>query len=167
MSVQFDNQNAQKDSNRESRGSLCTTKLANTTVVPTATKLMQSHDPQTIQKQAPLTRYCLHFISDCYPQSGLKVSLPYDIIYTSSAWGSVYTTPLSITHRTELLFTRESFIARCNESIVYFFINCAFCTAYQMNGGLLESIMKFRIDLMQGTTVYMISDWFHALFTMS
>ena len=36
--IQYDNQNAERDSNRESRGSLCATKLAYTTVVPHSNK---------------------------------------------------------------------------------------------------------------------------------
>ena len=66
---------------------------------------------------------------------------------------AVYTTSFSFV--IGLLFIRERFAVHCD----------GFTSLYGlMKGTLLDLIMRLHIGLMSDSTVYAISDWFHATF---
>ena len=43
-------------------------------------------------------------------------------------------------------------------------VHCAFCAAPLLDSRLVELMMRFRTELISDSTVYTISDWFHATF---
>ena len=80
----------------------------------------------------------------------------------------VYTMPFSF--RSGLGFCLHDTMSPCTVMISPYSVmvplrkHCAFCAAPLIDSRLVELIMSFRTDLILASTVYTISDWFHATF---
>ena len=77
----------------------------------------------------------------------------------------VYTMPFSF--HSGLGFCLHDTVSPCTVMVSPYSImvpHCAFCAAPLMDSRLVELIMRFRTELISDSTVYTISDWFHATF---
>ena len=78
----------------------------------------------------------------------------------------VYTILFSFHIRLE--FCLNNAVSPCTAivSLCAFSMYCTFCAAPQMNGRLVELIMRFRIELTSDSTVFTVSGWFNATLRM-
>ena len=63
-------------------------------------------------------------------------------------------------------FCSQDTVSPCTVMVSQYSVwfHCPFCAAPLMDSRLDELIMRFRTELISDSTVYTISDWFHATF---
>ena len=101
--------------------------------------------------KAPFTRYRFHFISDWVRQSDMKIP-------------PVYTMPFSF--HSGLGFCLHDTVSPCTVMVSPYsvMVPLRILRSPLMDSRLVELIMRFRTELISDSTVYTISDWFHATF---